>query len=201
VQIAGARGQLTDVTCNPDVFDFDIWTGLATLSLAGSESVKGSISATVLGITGVDIPVQFGINVAAYTYEPASTTPAHRQLSIPPQSYDDAVSVGSGDLVLPNVGISVAPGTLTVGPVTVNVLGLPVVVPTEDLLALVNPVIDGLMSPTGALVERIVPIVQPVVAKVNGILVQLSEALGMNLAGADAYALRYAMCESPRLRG
>jgi hypothetical protein len=88
-----------------------------------------------------------------------------------------------------------------VGPVTVNVLGLPVLVPTGDLLALVNPVIDNLLSPTGALTDKIAPIVDPLIDKVNAILVQLNEALGINLAGADAYAAEYAMCNSPRLRG
>jgi bacterioferritin (cytochrome b1) len=43
--------------------------------------------------------------------------------------------------------------------------------------------------------------VDPLIDKVNAILVQLNEALGINLAGADAYAAEYAMCNSPRLRG
>jgi hypothetical protein len=109
--------------------------------------------------------------------------------------------VGSGDLVLPNVTITQKAGTLVVGPVTVNVLGIPISVDTGTLLGLVNPVIAGLMAPGGALVTRIVPIVQPLVDKVNGILLQLNTALGLNLGGADVYPLRYPTCTSPSLYG
>ena len=201
VQLAGAHGRMTDAKCDPDVFDFDVWTDLATLSLTGSARVKGSISATVLGVAGVDIPVQWDISVAATANKPAETTPAHGQISIPPSTYDDHYPVGSGDLVLPNVSVTMKAGTLIISPVTVSVLGIPITVNASDLLGLVTPVIDGLLSPTGALVTRIVPIVQPVVDKVNGILVQLNNALGMNLGGADVYPLPYPSCNSPSLYG
>lgn len=201
VQLAGAHGRLTSASCDPDVFDFDVWTNLMTLSLAGSATVKGSISATVLGLANTDIPVQFNISVAATANQPASTNPTHGQLSIPPKTYADFFSVGSGDHVLPNVSVTMAPGTLVVGPLTVSVLGIPVTVPTQDLLALVNPVISDLFTPTGALVTRIVPIVQPLVDKVNGILMQLNTALGMNLGGADVYPLPVPQCNQPSLHG
>jgi hypothetical protein len=200
-QVAGAHGHITNTTCDPDVFDFDIWTDLATMSLTGQVTVKGSISATVLGLANVDIPVQFGVTVSSSTFKPAATAPVHGQLSIPPQTYADHVEVGPGDLILPHVTFSVTPSTLQVGPVTVNILGIPVVVPTGDLLSAVNPVIAALLSPTGALVGRIEPLVTPIVDKVNGILKQLNEALGMNLGGADVYGLPRPICDSPRLVG
>jgi uncharacterized membrane protein len=200
-QVAGAHGHLTNTSCDPDVFDFDIWTDLATMSLTGQVTVKGDISATVLGLANTQIPVQFGVTVSSSTFKPAGTAPVHGQLSIPPQTYADHVEVGPGDLILPSVSFTVTPGTLVVGPLTVSILGIPIVVPTADLLALVNPVITALLSPTGALVDRIEPLVTPIVNKINGILVQLNEALGMNLGGADVYGLPTPLCGEPRLSG
>jgi hypothetical protein len=85
--------------------------------------------------------------------------------------------------------------------VTVTVLALPVQVSLSLLTDAVTPVIDSLMTPTGALVTRLVPIIQPVVDKVNGILVQLNAALGMNLGGADVYGLEAPACNTPALHG
>jgi hypothetical protein len=81
------------------------------------------------------------------------------------------------------------------------VLGIPITVPTASLLAMVTPVIDNLMTPTGALSTRLLPLVQPVADKVNDILVELNESLGMNLGGADVYGLKESTCGSPQLRG
>ncbi len=122
-------------------------------------------------------------------------------LSYPPLSYGDHVSVGSGDIVLPDVTVTQTNGTLQVGNVVVKVLGIPTTVPTASLLALVTPVIDELVTPAGALSTRILPLVQPVADKVNDILVQLNEALGMNLGGADVYGLEESTCGAPKLGG
>lgn len=205
VDLAGARAALTDSSCDPDVFEVDVWTNLLTASLTASAHVKGDISGKVnllgIGLVDVVVPVDFGITIGASAFKPAATAPTHVTLSYPPLGYGDHVSVGSGDLVLPDVTITETPGTLRVGDVTAKVLGVPTTVPTADLLALVTPVINNLLTPTGALSTRILPLVQPVADKVNDILVQLNASLGMNLGGADVYGLEESTCGSPQLRG
>jgi hypothetical protein len=167
--------------------------------------VKGDISGKVsllgIGLVDVVVPVDFDISVSASAFKPAATAPTHVTLSYPPMNYGDHISVGSGDLVLPDVKVTETAGTLQVGNVTVKVLGIPITVPTADLLAMVTPVINNLMTPTGALSTRILPLVQPVADKINDILVELNESLGMNLGGADVYGLKESTCGSPQLRG
>lgn len=200
-QLAGARGRLTGASCDPDVFDFDVWTDLVTLSIDGSVRIKGAIDVSVsilgLGLRVVSVPVSFDVSVAATANNPAETTPVHGQLVIPPATYADPYQVGSGDLVLPNVSVTRISGSLVVEPV--SVLGIPLDV--SLLTGLVTPIIDGLLTPTGAVANRIVPLVQPVVNKVNDILVQLNTALGMNLGGADVYGLPEPTCNRPELHG
>ncbi|HEY0701106.1 MAG TPA: hypothetical protein VGD43_25250, partial [Micromonospora sp.] len=205
IDLAGAHAVLTGAQCNPDVFDIDVWTDLLTASLTGSAHVKGDIAGKVsllgIGLVDVIVPVDFDITVGASAFKPAATSPEHVQLSYPPLEYGDYVSVGSGDIVLPDATVTMTEGTLAVGNVTVKVLGVPVTVPTADLLGVVNPVIAGLLSPTGALTTRLLPLVQPLVDKVNDILVQVNEALGLNLGGADVYAMKAPTCNAPKLQG
>ena len=205
VNLAGARAVLTDSSCDPDVFDIDVWTNLLTGSLTASAHVKGTIAGNVslvgIGLVAVVVPVDFDITVGASFFKPAATVPEHVTLSYPPLNWGDHVSVGSGDLVLPDVNVTQTAGTLQVGNVTVSVLGLPVTVPTATLLGMVTPVIENLVSPTGALYARVVPLVQPVASKVNQILLKLNEALGMNLGGADVYGLEESICGAPKLAG
>ena len=206
ISLAGARAELTeDVTCDPDVFEVDVWTHLLNASLTGSAHIGGEIAAKVnvlgIGLVDVIVPVDFDITVGASAFKPAATEPQHVTLSYPPLNYGDHVSVGSGDVVLPDVSVSMTDGTLRVGNVTVKVLGIPVTIPTRDLLGAVNPVIAELLSPTGALFTRLVPLIQPLADKINDILVDLNSALGLNLGGADVYAIRQATCDEPRLRG
>lgn len=210
VDLAGARAVLTSASCNPDVFDIDVWTNLLTASLTGTAYVGGEITGTVdlglLGVVDVKVPVTFGVTVSASAFEPAATEPEHVQLSYPPLNYGDYVSVGSGDVVLPDASVTLAPGTLDIEPVSVeveNALGVKVTVQVPQALldGVVNPVIANLLAPTGALVDRFVPIVQPLVDKINDILVQLNAALGMNLGGADVYAMEAPTCNAPKLAG
>lgn len=202
VDLAGARGRLTSLACNPDVFDVDVWTDLAKANLSGIAQVAGSVKTTVMGVAGTTVPIKFSIQVIADASKPATVAPAHGQLAVPPRTYADWVEVGSGNHVLPHVTVSVVPGSLEiVGNVTVSVLGLPVIVPTGDLLATVTPIITPLVAGLGAPTAKIGSVANPLVDKVNGIIAQLSTGLGLNVGGADVYGVPHPECQSPVLRG
>lgn len=197
VNIAGARGVLTNLSCNPDTFDVDVWTDLATVSLTGSTHIEGSIRVTIplAGLpTVLDVPVKFDVSISSDASKPASVAAAHGTLTIPPATYADHVEVGSGNYVLPHVTVAVVPGSLQTGPV--SVLGIP----------LSTSVLDNAVAPTvtqvlNTLTSRVAPFVDPFIDKVNGILGPLTTGLGLNVAGADVYGVPTPECQSPVLRG
>lgn len=200
--LAGARGKLTSVSCNPDTFDADIWTDLAQASVTGSGYVKGDVKVTLLGVAGVDVPIRFKLAIGASATQNATPlgSPAHGQIAIPPKTYSDHTEVGSGPLQMPQLTVTIDGPIQVLGDVTVSVAGVPVVVPTSDVLAAVTPVVTPLVTGLAGS-GRIGSVAQPLVDQVNTILAQLSTGLGLNVAGADLYGLPYPNCQSPVLRG
>lgn len=206
VDLAGAHAVLASATCDPDVFAVDVWTNLLRASITASAHVSGEIAGVIdlgiLGKVGVEVPVSFGITVGASASRPAASQPTRVELSYPPLTYGEQVPVPADDFVLPDVSITMTEGTLDIAnPLIVKAGLVEVPVSLALLRGVVDPVLNSLLSPTGALVTKIEPLVQPVIDKVNDILVQLNKALGMNLSGADVYGLEESTCGSPRLRG
>ncbi len=129
-------------------------------------SVASSLSqvSTRLQITlrSLGLPIAT-VDVTPTTNAPAATNTI--QFRHPPDAYDVAKSSGSG-VVLSPISLTTA---------NINVLGLPLGVTSGSLL-------------TGILGTIVTPIVNPLIANTNAILVgPLSDLLGLNLAGADVF--------------
>lgn len=109
-----------------------------------------------------------GLPIARVDVMPTTNAPAATnqiQFRHPPDAYDVAKSTGSG--------VALSPISLTTANITV--LGLPLGVTTGGLL-------------TGIVGTILTPIVNPLIANTNAILVgPLADLLGLNLAGADVY--------------
>lgn len=202
VDLAGAHGHLTSTTCTPDDFKADIWTELANASLTGSAHLEGSVSVSLLGLAAVAVPVKLDIAISSQIANPAATTAQSAEMKIPPSAYGDHISVGSRGPVLPQVSVSITPGSLQVGNVTVTVLGVPVTVPTATVLSTVTsalaPVISALGSATGAIGVLIDPLINKVNSQVLG---PLLSGLGINVPGADFYPRPTPSCNLPKLVG
>lgn len=195
VDIAGAHGHLTDVDCTPgDKFRADIWTDLVKASVGATVTVKGTVKATVLGVTGVDVPVKFQLALSADASKSPSVSPAAASMDLPPSVYGDHQEVGSGTTILPNLTATMVPGTLTTGPL--SVLGNPVSTSTLD--GIVNPILTPIIPNIGSFIGTTV---NPLIAVVNTNLSALTTALGINVGGADFYPLPRPVCNSPVLRG
>jgi uncharacterized membrane protein len=209
LNLAGAKGHLTSIACNPDTFDVDVLTDLATLSVDGRINLDGTVAipktsvATVLNpLTYAALPsilnvaVTFKANVSAGASTPAASAPAHGTVTIPPMTYDDHTEVGSGNHALPYPTVTVDPTTVST---SVTIAGL-------NLSLLTNAVLAPLVMPTlnlsePVLASRVNPLVGPLIDKLNSILTALDTGLGINVGGADLYGLPYPNCQSPVLRG
>jgi uncharacterized membrane protein len=198
ISLAGARGKLTSISCNPDTFDADIWTDFSKAIVSGSGYVKGDVKVTLLGVSGVDVPIQFKLAINASTTQNATPagSPAHGQIAIPPKTYYDHTEVGAGPMQMPQTSVTIDGPIQVIG--TVTVLGVPV--STGDVLSAVTPVVTPLVAGLAGS-GRIGSVVDPLVNKLNTVLSQLSTGLGLNVGGADLYGLPYPNCKTPVLRG
>lgn len=198
ISLAGARGKLTSISCNPDTFDADIWTDFSKAIVSGSGYVKGDVKVTLLGVSGVDVPIQFKIAINASTTQNATPlgSPAHGQIAIPPKTYYDHTEVGAGAMQMPQTSVTIDGPIQVIG--TVTVLGVPV--SNADVLSAVTPVVTPLVTGLAGS-GRIGSVVDPLVTKLNTVLSQLSTGLGLNVGGADLYGLPYPNCKTPVLRG
>ncbi len=129
-------------------------------------SVASSLSqvSTHLEITlkSLGLPIAT-VDVMPTTNAPAATNTI--QFRYPPDAYDVAKSTGSG----------VALSTISLTTADITVLSLPFGVTTGGLL-------------TGIMGTIVTPIVNPLIANTNSILVgPLADLLGLNLAGADVF--------------
>jgi uncharacterized membrane protein len=208
VDIAGARGRLTDISCNPDVFKGEIWTDLVSMDVNGVIHLEGNIkvdksllpSSVGSGLLGLlpsvlDVKVKFTAVVNTSASRPPSATATPVELSMPPNTYDDHVSVGSGSHALPHVTVGIDETSLET---SVSILGL-------DLSPLTDAVLEPLVMPTlnlaaPVLTDRVAPLVNPLIDKVNGIVGELGNMLGLNIGGADFYGLPYPNCQTPVIR-
>jgi uncharacterized membrane protein len=209
LNLAGAKGHLTSIACNPDTFDVDVLTDLANLSVDGRINLDGTVAVPKTSVAGIldpvtysllpsilNVAVTFKANVSAGASTPASAAPAHGTVTIPPMTYNDHTEVGAGNHALPYPTVTVDPTTVTA---SVSIAGL-------NLSLLTNAVLTPLVMPTlnlsePTLTSRVNPLVGPLIDKLNGILLALDTGLGINVAGADLYGLPYPNCQTPVLRG
>jgi len=209
LNLAGAKGHLTSIACNPDTFDVDVLTDLATLSVDGRINLDGTVAIPKTSVAGVldpltysllpsilNVAVTFKANVSAGASTPAATAPAHGTVTIPPMTYDDHTEVGAGNHALPYPTVTVDQTTVST---SISIAGL-------NLSLLTNAVLAPLVMPTlnlsqPVLTSRVNPLVGPLIDKLNSILTALDTGLGINVAGADVYGLPYPNCQTPVLRG
>jgi uncharacterized membrane protein len=138
--------------------------------------------ASALSEVGLSLPIDvklLGIPLVSITGGVGTTAPAANgtaQIRIPPTSYGAPVSTGTG---------TVLPGLTT-----------------SDLHAVLLGAID--LSPVLAAVRDVVltPIVNPLIANLDALLVKpLTDLLGVNVAGADVFAVRAPQCGTSSLVG
>lgn len=192
VEIAGARGRLAEVGCDPDRFVADIWRDLIRMTLTGGLKLQGTVKATVRGESGVSVPVAFDVAILAEGSS-GPVGPTRIDVEYPPQQYGQPVEAPAGPVQMNPLTVSRVSGSLRTGPVTVR--GRPV--PTSTLDAAVNPVLDTIMSR----VRSELHLIDPLVAKINDIVGPLATGMGITLAGADFFGLPTPLCTAPALRG
>lgn len=205
VELAGARGRLVEIACNPDRFEVDVWSELARLGVEGRIHLEGKIaldrnSLPLLLRAGLpsifEVGVSFDAVIRSDASQPASVTPTRATVEIPPGSYDTPVRVGSGDHVLPNITVALDVPTIST---KVVVAGMEISALTDAIMVpLVTPLLQHAVP---ELSSRVGPLVNPLIAKVNGIVDQLADGLGLSLGGADVYGLPTPRCNSPKLAG
>lgn len=192
-QLAGATGRLLGATCQPDTFDVEVTTEMIRLNLEGRAYLEGTVRVQLSLLSVVDIPVRFEVVARSAASRPAgSPTTAH--LALPPMTYDQHVEVGSGPYALPNLTFALDPASVQVDASVLGLLNLSL----SSATTLVTPTLQQVAVTLG---NRAAVDGNALVTKVNTILSQLSTALGLNVAGADVYALPYPNCQTPVLRG
>jgi hypothetical protein len=140
----------------------------------------------------LDVTVAFDAVLSADADKPASVTPT--SVTLTPVTYDEHAEVGSGVNTLPHVSVGIDQSSLDT---SVSVAGLDLSLLTDDILEpLVLPTLN-LAAPV--LSDRVAPLVDPLIDKVNGIVAELSSVTGLNIGGADFYGLPYPNCQSPEL--
>lgn len=225
ISLGNAAGVLTNpapvcragTAADPDGMTVKTRTSAATSSLATTLSLKRVIEVTIPGVPAVialgvvitpAIPAQTIRVVAEFTASNQATVPTaestkDNSLLVPPN--DDTPVSGNSKAALGTptsasasaVDIKIDNNGDGVGDVALSTLG-------SVVRLAVNAVIDPIIS---AAVNQVVDVALPAVTGplVNSINTQLinplADLLGLEVAGADVYAVQRPTCETPRLAG
>jgi uncharacterized membrane protein len=137
---------------------------------------------SALSELGLSVPINvklLGIPIISIDGGVGTTAPpatGTAQIRVPPRSYNTPVSTGTGTIL---------PG-LTISDLHATLLG------AIDLGPVLNAVTNLVLT----------PIVNPLVANINALLLEpLTDLLGINLAGADVFAVPAPVCGSSSLVG
>lgn len=193
IEVAGARGRLVDVSCNPDRFVADIWRDLIRLRLTGGLILEGTVKVTVLGVPAVAVPVRLRISMEA-DGSSGPVGPTRVDVQYPPQQYGQPVPAPPAQIKMNPLTVKTVAGSLQTGPVTLPLIGT---VPTSVLDNAVNPLLPTIES----LVRTELHLIDPLVQKINEIVGPLATGMGITLAGADFFGLPTPVCAEPVLRG
>lgn len=197
VNVASARGTLTDIICgsetaaDPSGEDVQVTSGV----VGASTSVTVDLSGNVLGATvpGLDalasITLSGRVTLTAATGDPSTVRTAEIRVPNTPAEWGEAYPVGSGDLGLNTAQVD---ADWESGPtVTVKLLGIPIVLNANQTAALLTDVLSALVS----------SVVDPLLTAVNDSLLRpLFDLLGLNVGGADVFGQR-PYCSHPSLVG
>lgn len=198
VSLADAQGQLIgppvptapNVHCgsgstDPSAFSVAVSSGLAHLTLTSQVTATGSVSILGLGIVNLKIVV----NLRVDNSHAAQTNTA--ALSLPP---NDTIPVSTGS----TVRLNAATATTTIDPSsTATVAGISVM-NSNLLVPTLNAIQAALVSGHQSFLAKTIT---PLVKNINDLLTgPLASLLGLDVAGADVYAMS-AACSVPALRG
>lgn len=209
IQLAGASGTLYAIQCgdatvaSPEGIDVSVLSRLSAITLKQRLAINGSITSNAVlgglltgilgGLLGTTVRVEVSGSVDVTVTPDAQATPIGKTaaIRIPPNAYGQAVSTGSGDLGLTTT--TKTPVGLTVKAYA-SVLGIEV---RQSLsLSQENSLIDAIVS------NAVSTVVNPLITRVNSaLIVPLSNLLGLEIGGADVYAVPRPTCTSPLLVG
>jgi hypothetical protein len=192
VNLATAHGALVSppqpqcksgTLADPDTYTVNVSSSLATISLTTQLPVTGNVSILGLGLVALNLVV----DVSVTNVKPANSTPAN--IKVPP---NDTTPVSTGSTIRLNsadVNLSIDPAS------TAKLLGL-------DVLnnALLVPTLNSILAAvTNTFVSKTVT---PLVANINDLLTgPLATLLGIDVGGADVYAVGRPQCAVPDLKG
>ncbi|WP_183093470.1 hypothetical protein [Nocardioides stalactiti] len=197
VNVASARGILTDIVCgsetaaDPSGEDVQVTSGVVGASTKVSVNLSGSVlGQTLPGLSALaQITLAGRLELTASTGDPSTVRNAQIRVPNNPSDWGEAYPLGSGDLGLNTANVT---ATWVTGPtVTVRVLGIPITLNANQLTTLLTNVVTGVTN----------TVLQPVLTAVNdSILSPLFDLLGLNVGGADVYGQR-PYCSNPLLVG
>lgn len=214
VNVASARGTLTDIICgsetaaDPSGMDVQVTSGVAgasatiSLNFNGAATGSGPINGLLSGITRllqmilapiIRIEVSGSIVLRVQTADPTKTRTAEIRVPNNPPDWDVPVSTGSGDLGLKNATVEILSDNLTISAKSGGLLGGLVNVNLQpgEILAIINNLVAGLAS---SLVNPLVTALE------DNLLDPLYDLLGLSLGGADVFGQRPS-CSEPTLVG
>ena len=208
VMLAGADGTLNAIKCgdatlaSPEGIDVGVLSKLSAVSLKQRIALSGSITDSsalggllsgLLGLLGTTVRVEISGSVDVTVAPAVQATPTTKtaEIRVPPKTYGQGVSTGSGDLGL--VTKTKTPVGITVKAYT-KVLGIEV---QQSLtVSEQNSLIDAITS------TAVNAVVNPLISRINSTLITpLSNLLGIELGGADVYAVPRPNCTVPKLVG
>ena len=193
VDLGNAEGTLaSEPTCgagtaaDPDRMSVDVQSGLATFALTSSLGFR-----TTLNISGIgQVEVTWQQAASATRLMPDRWSQA--ALSIPPHD-TTPVTTGEGDPTLDGVTVAKVATDVVA---TTKVLGVSVGVD----LALVEPLLQPIVSAL-AVHATVDGRLDTLAASIDSYLTPLLTLLGINVAGADVFAVGRPICAAPVLRG
>lgn len=206
VNLANANGAIVSpppmhcgagTTADPSSFWVAVNSSLARVDLSSQVTVTGKVSLDLGlgGIVGVLTTLTLNVVVDVDVNNWAPATSKTVQLSIP-GNLNQPVSTGSGTaLSTANITASIDPSSTINGTLVANLA--PAMLTSVTSLVL-NPIMNGLIGPTAPLMTKTLV---PLIGNINNALTgPLSKLLGLDLAGADLYAVK-ADCDRPQLVG
>lgn len=209
--VGSARGTLTDIVCgsetatDPSGEDVRVTSGLVgasaelELQVNGSTAAGGNVTGLLSGITSLlnllglnqiaSVEIHGAIGLKVETGDPSTVRTAQVRVPNNPATWEEPVSLGSGDLGLNTTSVSMTRNTLVV--TAKNFLGLNVTLDLSESLGIVDNLVSSIVS----------KVFDPLLTTVDDNLLRpLLDLLGVEIGGADVFGQR-PYCSNPVLVG
>lgn len=209
--VASATGTLTDIICgsetsaDPSGEDVAVTSGLVgasaqvNLSMNASTADSSNVGGLIAGITSLlnllglnkiaSITISGSLSLRVSTSDPSTVKTAQIRVPNNPTTWDDPVSLGSGDIQLNTLSVTTVTNTLTV--TAKNFLGLNVSLSASQISSIVTNLISSITS----------SLLNPLTTALNNnVLKPLFNLLGLSVGGADVFGQK-PYCSNPSLVG